>query len=101
MRREAAQYGKPRTSRQWRGTIGGDHRVWKRAAASAAVATVPDGTYLGLGSGTTAELMLEELARRVRAGLRMMGVPTSERTRALAARMVFRWPDWMTCRDWI
>lgn len=60
-------------------------RVWKRAAASAAVAAVPDGAYLGLGSGTTAELMLEELAGRVRAGLRMVGVPTSERTRALAA----------------
>lgn len=57
---------------------------WKRLAARAAVAAVPDGAVLGLGSGSTAELMLAELAERVRQGLHITGVPTSERTRALA-----------------
>ena len=58
-----------------------EHKV---AAARAAVASVPDGAIIGLGSGTTAEIMLSELAARVREGLRVTGVPTSERTRMLA-----------------
>jgi ribose 5-phosphate isomerase A len=58
--------------------------AWKRAAARAAVAEVADAMVVGLGSGSTAELMLEELGARVRQGLRVTGVPTSERTRALA-----------------
>jgi ribose 5-phosphate isomerase A len=58
---------------------------WKRLAARAAVAAIPDGAILGLGSGTTAELMLAELAERVRQGLRVTGIPTSETTRAHAA----------------
>lgn len=57
---------------------------WKRLAARAAVAEVPDGAILGLGTGTTAELMLVELAERVRQGLHVTGVATSERTRAQA-----------------
>ena len=61
--------------------------TWKLAAARAAVAAVPDGCVLGLGSGTTAELMVHALAERVRSGLRVVGVPTSERTRRLAASL--------------
>ncbi len=48
---------------------------------------MPNGCVLGLGSGTTAELMLHALAERVRSGLRVVGVPTSERTRQLAASL--------------
>jgi ribose 5-phosphate isomerase A len=67
---------------------GGDPAAeWKRAAGQAAAAEVPDGAVVGLGSGSTAELMLEELAIRVRQGLRITGVPTSERTRTLAAAL--------------
>ena len=62
-------------------------REWKRLAARAAVAAIPDGAVLGLGSGSTAELMLEELAARMRDGLRVTGIPTSERTREAAARL--------------
>jgi ribose 5-phosphate isomerase A len=42
---------------------------------------------LGLGSGSTAELALHALAARVATGLRVSGVPTSERTAALARRL--------------
>jgi ribose 5-phosphate isomerase A len=35
---------------------------------------------VGLGTGSTAEMVLEELAERVARGLRIRGVPTSERT---------------------
>ena len=62
--------------------------AWKLAAARAAVAAIPNGAVIGLGSGTTADLMLAELAERVRReGLRVTGIPTSERTRAEAARL--------------
>ncbi|HEY7780251.1 MAG TPA: ribose-5-phosphate isomerase RpiA [Ktedonobacterales bacterium] len=57
----------------------------KRAAARVAAAQVADGATVGLGSGSTAELVIEELAARVRQGLRMRGVATSERTATLAA----------------
>jgi ribose 5-phosphate isomerase A len=57
-------------------------------AARAAVTAVPAGATLGLGSGSTAELMLEELAARIRQeGLRVVGVATSERTQRLAAAL--------------
>lgn len=56
----------------------------KEKAARAAVELVEDGMRLGLGTGSTAEFMLEALAERVRAGLRVAGVPTSKRTADLA-----------------
>ena len=61
--------------------------VWKREAARAAAVAVPDGAIVGLGSGTTAAMMVEELAARVRQGLRVTGVASSRRTRDLAASM--------------
>ena len=39
---------------------------------------------VGLGSGSTAELAIAELGRRVAFGLRFQGVPSSNRTRDLA-----------------
>ena len=63
-------------------------QAWKRAAARAAVVDeIADGMVIGLGTGTTADLMLEALAERVRQGLRVTGVATSERTRAEAQRL--------------
>jgi ribose 5-phosphate isomerase A len=58
----------------------------KRRAAMAAVAEVADGMVIGLGSGSTAELVVEALAARIAGGLRVAGVPSSERTAALARR---------------
>jgi ribose 5-phosphate isomerase A len=59
----------------------------KRMAARAALDEVPQEGVVGLGSGSTAQLFVEELAVRVRAGLRIVGVPTSEVTRAHAAAL--------------
>ena len=56
----------------------------KRASARAAVDLVQDGMVVGLGTGSTAAFAVEELARRHRQGLRFVGLPTSERTAALA-----------------
>jgi len=56
----------------------------KRAAAEAALALVRDGMTLGLGTGSTAAWFVRGLGERVRSGLRVRGVPTSEATGALA-----------------
>jgi ribose 5-phosphate isomerase A len=56
----------------------------KRAAAVAAAALVQDGMAVGLGTGSTAAFVVAELGRRVRAGLRIVAIPTSERTAAQA-----------------
>jgi ribose 5-phosphate isomerase A len=57
----------------------------KRRAARAALEELPSAGIIGLGSGTTAMLFVEELGVRVRAGMRVVGVPTSEATRSFAA----------------
>lgn len=63
-------------------------QAWKRAAAQAAVEhEISDGMVVGLGTGTTADLMLQALAERIRQGLRVTGVATSERTSAEAQRL--------------
>lgn len=53
-------------------------------AAIAALDYVEDGMTLGLGTGSTAAHFVRLLADRVRDGLRIEGVPTSEATRRLA-----------------
>ncbi len=52
----------------------------KRLAAAAAVEEVRDGMVVGLGTGSTAAFAVEMLGERVREGLRIVGVATSERT---------------------
>src|SRR5450432_3150001 len=52
----------------------------KREAAMAAVAMVEDGMVVGLGTGSTAAFAIDGLIERVRGGLRILGIPTSERS---------------------
>lgn len=57
----------------------------KRAAALRACELVEDGMRLGLGTGSTAAWMVRRLGERVQSeGLKITGVPTSDRTAALA-----------------
>jgi ribose 5-phosphate isomerase A len=58
----------------------------KRQAAAQALEHVQDGMKLGLGTGSTAKHFVELLGERVQAGLKVIGVPTSEATRADAIR---------------
>src|SRR6202049_4978992 len=58
----------------------------KRAAAARAVEFVRPGMRLGLGTGSTARPFVELLAERVRAGLDVIAVPTSEARRSDAER---------------
>jgi ribose 5-phosphate isomerase A len=56
----------------------------KRLAAAAALRAVRPGMRLGLGTGSTAAHFVALLGERVREGLEVLCVPTSERTRAQA-----------------
>jgi ribose 5-phosphate isomerase A len=58
----------------------------KRQAAARALEGVRDGMKLGLGTGSTAKHFVELLGEKVRAGMKVIGVPTSEATRADAVR---------------
>jgi ribose 5-phosphate isomerase A len=60
---------------------------WKRQAAEQALDYVEDGMKLGLGTGSTAAKFVELLGARVRTGLKVVCVPTSEATRAQAAAL--------------
>ena len=62
----------------------------KRQAAARALEHVRDGMKLGLGTGSTAKHFVELLGERVSAGLDVIGVPTSEVTRADAMRYGIR-----------
>jgi len=64
-----------------------DWGTLKKMAAESAVAQVLDGMVVGLGTGSTAEFVLLALARRIREGLRITGVPTSERAAARAREL--------------
>src|SRR5579872_4520219 len=64
-----------------------DQTSLKRAVAAKALDYVQDGMKLGLGSGSTADIFLEMLAPRVRGGLKLLCVPSSERTAALARKL--------------
>jgi ribose 5-phosphate isomerase A len=56
----------------------------KRAAALKALDFVRDGMIVGLGTGTTARHVVIALGEKVRAGMKLRGVPTSRETAALA-----------------
>jgi ribose 5-phosphate isomerase A len=59
----------------------------KMLAAERALEFVKPDMKLGLGTGSTAAKFIELLGRRVAGGLDIVGVPTSEGTRALAERL--------------
>ncbi len=56
-------------------------------AAERALEFVKDGDLVGLGSGRAATAFIHSLGARVKAGLRVKGVPTSEATAALARQL--------------
>jgi ribose 5-phosphate isomerase A len=56
----------------------------KRMAARRALDFVEDGMLLGLGSGSTSRMFIQELGERVKQGLRVRGIATSTTSRQLA-----------------
>jgi ribose 5-phosphate isomerase A len=61
--------------------------LWKQQAAQRALAFLKDGMKVGLGTGSTAAKFIDLVGERVRQGLRLTCVPTSEATRAQAERL--------------
>jgi len=59
----------------------------KRIAAKRAAEYVRDGMVLGLGTGSTARLALEEICRLVNDGYQLTGIPTSKETEKLAREL--------------
>ncbi len=62
-----------------------DHE--KESAARASLRFVQDGQIVGLGTGSTAAYAVRFLGEKVREGLKIKGIPTSARTRELAASL--------------
>ena len=56
----------------------------KELAGRAAAKLVKDGDVVGLGTGSTAYFAIMELGERVKAGLKIFGIPTSTQTGDLA-----------------
>src|SRR3984885_8131284 len=59
----------------------------KEAAARASLRFVKDGQGVGLGTGSTAADFIQLLGEQVKNGLRMRGIPSSERSRGQAASL--------------
>ena len=64
--------------------------IAKRNAAEAALKLVEPDMILGLGTGSTAAIFVRLLAERVKAGLKIVGTPTSEATDKLARSLGVR-----------
>jgi len=67
--------------------LGGEQDHEKQTAARAAAALVEPGSIVGLGSGSTATYAIRFLGERVRDGLKIIGVPTSQKTKQLAGQL--------------
>ncbi len=59
----------------------------KEAAGRAAAKLVRDGDIVGLGTGSTAYFAVVALGERVKAGLKIVGIPTSLQTAGLARQL--------------
>jgi ribose 5-phosphate isomerase A len=59
----------------------------KEAAGRAAAQLVRDGDIVGLGTGSTAYFAVVALGERVKAGLKIVGIPTSVKTAGLAKQL--------------
>ena len=56
----------------------------KEAAARASLRFIQDGQVVGLGTGSTAAYFIKLLGEQVKQGMRICGIPTSDRSRELA-----------------
>jgi ribose 5-phosphate isomerase A len=64
-----------------------DRDQLKNAAALRATQFVEDGMIVGLGTGSTAYFVVEHLGERVAKGLKIVAIPTSERTASQARKL--------------
>jgi ribose 5-phosphate isomerase A len=64
-----------------------DKDLEKKIAAEEAVKSITDKSIVGLGTGSTAYFAILAVAELVKQGLKIKGVPTSEKTAALASSL--------------
>jgi ribose 5-phosphate isomerase A len=64
-----------------------DSETAKRLASVAAAELMPEEGVIGLGTGSTTRYFINELGRQVKAGRRLVGVPTSRRSQELATTL--------------
>lgn len=62
------------------------HEEEKKAAAQASLRFLEDGQIVGIGTGSTVDYFIAMLGERVKQGLKIRGIPTSERSRQYAAQ---------------
>jgi len=63
------------------------HEHEKEAAARASLRFIKDGQIVGLGTGSTAAYFIQGLGELVKKGLRIRGIPSSNRSREQAASL--------------
>lgn len=71
----------------------------KQAAARASLQFVKDGQAVGLGTGSTAAYFIKLLGEEVKKGLRIRGIPTSDRSRELAMSLGIPLTTLDECQD--
>jgi ribose 5-phosphate isomerase A len=59
----------------------------KQAAARASLRFVQSGQVVGIGTGSTADYFIQLLGEKVKQGLRIRGIPSSDRSRVRAASL--------------
>ena len=59
----------------------------KEAAARASLRFIKDGQIVGLGTGSTAAYFIDLLGEQVKRGLKIRGIPSSDRSREQAVRL--------------
>lgn len=63
------------------------HETEKKMAAERSLEYVREGHVVGLGTGSTAAYFIQLLGARVKQGMKVRGIPTSDRSRDLAASL--------------
>ncbi len=71
----------------------------KEAAARASLDFIKDGYVVGLGTGSTAAYFIQLLSEKVKAGLRIRGIPTSIRSKELAQSLGIPLTTLDDCQD--
>jgi ribose 5-phosphate isomerase A len=71
----------------------------KLRAASWAASQIEDGMAVGLGSGSTSALVIEEVGKRVAAGMRITAIATSEQSHKQALRLNIPMTDFAHCKQ--
>jgi ribose 5-phosphate isomerase A len=71
----------------------------KEAAARASLRFVKDGQIVGLGTGSTAAYFIQLLGEQVKNGLRIRGIPSSDRSREQAAGLGIPLTTLDECQD--